>query len=276
MTLRALVIAMVAGAAMLPGAAAAGNGGPPLDDFAIRVGGFASRLETSLRFDESEIYDTTVVDFDDELALEEDDVVEYVGVSSRPWPRHQFDLDYFEQELVGERRLARDIEFEGERFVIDSLVRSELGMRAIGFSYTYWAALDESWALGLRIGYTDYHLRASMGLLMGANGEPPELVAVARLDERVPVPSVGVNYHLRVLPDWRLKLRVGWLEKRMPRVSPQVITFNAGVEYLPWENLGAWVDLGINRIDVETRREDYNGALRFDEGGLRLGLTWRF
>lgn len=252
------------------------SGAAPLDDFSLRIGGFASRLETRLHFEETPYYDAASVDFDEELSLDEDSVVEFVGISLRPWPRHQFDLNYFDQQMSGTRRLQRDLEFEGERFVIASVVRSSLSVHAIEFSYTLWAVLDPDWALGLRFGYMDYRLGASIGLLLGADGEPPELMAVARLDEHVPVPSLGLDYRVRVAPGWRLKFRIGWMEKQLSSVSPRVASLHAGVEYLPWEHFGAWLDFGLNRLDVATRRDTYNGDIRFDEGGVRVGAAWRF
>lgn len=258
-------------ALLAPAASAA-----PLDRFALHVGGFASRLETSLHFSETDFYDATSVDFDEELALDEENIVEFVGISSRPWPRHQFDINYFDQQMSGTRRLQRDLVFEGERFVIHSVVRSRLGIRAIEFSYTWWAVLEPDWAFGLRLGYMDYQLHASIGLLLSADGERPELMAVASFDEHVPVPSLGLDFRYRMAPGWRLKFRVGWLERKLSSVSPRVVSFHAGAEYLPWENFGAWVDFGVNRLDVETRRDTYNGAVRLDEGGVRVGVAWRF
>ena len=246
-----------------------------LDQFAIRVGGFATRFDTEIRRDDPDGGRGTDIDFDKELGLEDRQVIEFIGADWRPWKRHEFGLNFFREEYRGTRRLNRDIVFGEETFALDSTVRSELALQAFEFHYTYWPIARETWALGFRVGYMDFRLHTAIELLLGIDGEAPSMVAETEVTEYIPAPSFGVDLRAMATPRWRVSAHVGWFEAKFKNISPVVATARIGLEYLPWENLGLWADYGLHYLDADVHTSRFDGALRIYQGGLRLGVTWR-
>ncbi|HEX6927930.1 MAG TPA: hypothetical protein VF267_01675 [Gammaproteobacteria bacterium] len=245
------------------------------DRVAIRVGGFVTRFDTVIRADEESGERGSEIDFNEELGLQEHDIIEFVGFEWRPWDRHEFGLNYFEETLAGTRQLRRDIVFRDVDFAVNATVHTRFDVDAFEFHYTWWPLMRERWALGVRFGYMDYRVLAEMNLLLGEQGETPDVRVSARVVEYIPAPSFGIDVRVTPAPDWRITANAGWFEASFKTVSPDIITMRVGTEYLAWENVGLWADFGVNRMHADVHSSSFDGALKIQEGGLRLGVTWR-
>lgn len=267
----ALPVAVVlSGLALAPEAAAT-----PLDDFAIRVGGLATHFDATIRADDPRGRRGSEIDFDRELGLEDRDVIEFLSMAWRPRERHELGVSYFHQTLAGGRTLERDLEFRGELFEFDAAVYSALTHQSIEFHYTYWAHLDERFALGVRFGHMDYRIATRIEVMSSDSGDPLESRLRVTTRSTVPVPSIGIDFRMRLAENWRLNASAGWLEANFRYVSPRITTARVGFEYFPWEKIGFWSDIAFNRVRASYQREWRSGMIEIREGGLRLGVTYR-
>ena len=248
----------------------------PLDTFSIRVGGFLSQVNTEIRADDPLTgRQGSLIDFDQELGLEDRELIEFVGLAWRPWQRHEFGVSHFHERLEGGRRLGRDLEFAGHVFEFNADVYSKLVMESFEFHYTWWATVHEDWAAGIRFGYLDYRIATQVILLVSETGSSEVAGLRARTAYSFPAPSIGFDLRIQPAERWRVNASVGWLEADLERISPQILTARIGLEYLPWENIGLWVDAGLNHLDADIDREHVGGSVLIEEGGLRLGMTYR-
>lgn len=266
-----LQLAVLFAATLMPATATATAA--PLDTFVIRVGGFATRFDTTIRRAEDP---GDRLDFNDDLGLEDQKLIESIAVAWRPWRHHEFGVEYFDEELSGTRRLDRELELEEETFPLATTVSSTFGLEALEFHYTWWAAVHERWAVGLRVGYVDYSMRLRIRMLLGEQGEPPEVRVQATWDDHVPAPTIGVDFRMVPAERWRIGGNLGWFEAEFESVSPLIATARLGVEFFPWERVGVWADYGMSRLDARIHSSRFDGAVEIYEGGLRVGVTWRF
>jgi hypothetical protein len=245
-----------------------------LDDFSFRVGGMMTRFDTTLWSIGSD-GEADMFDFDRELGLKDEKLIEIGAVSWRTARRHEFGIDYFNESLSGTRKLDRDIEFQDEVFPLATTVRSNFTLEAFEFHYTYWPVLDEYSAVGLRIGFVDYRIRTHLRMLLGEQGEPPEVSVEAILADDIPAPTVGVDFRFAPAERWRIGAHLGWFEAEFKTVSPVIITIRAGVEYFLSEDFGVWSDYSLSRLDGDVHSSSFRGGVEIYEGGLRVGMSWR-
>lgn len=253
----------------------AANEEPPLDDFEVRVGGFVTHLDSIIRLDDPRGRRGSDIDFDDELGLQDRDVIEIVSFDWRPWRRHEFGIEWFHESLSGTRMLQHEIDYGGEHFGLDTRVFSALILESTGYHYTYWPALHDDWALGMRFGFLDYRLSTRIEALFSESGDDGVIGVRVRTYDTLPVPSFGLDFRYRLSEHWRMNASLGWFKAKLNRVSPVVANAHVGIEFLAWENVGLWADLGLNDLDAEYRSELINGRFRLEEGGLRVGVSYR-
>lgn len=245
-----------------------------LDDFSIRVGGMMTRFDTTL-WRVGADGEADIVDFDRELGLKDEKLIEIGAVSWRTGTHHEFGIDYFNESLSGTRKLDRDLEFQDEVFPLATTVRSDFTLEAFEFHYTYWPVLDERAAVGLRVGFVDYRVRTRLRMLLGEQGEPPEVRVEAILADDIPAPTIGVDFRFAPAERWRIGAHLGWFEAEFKTVSPVIITVRAGAEYFLSENLGVWSDYSLSRLDGDVHSSSFTGGVEIYEGGLRVGVSWR-
>lgn len=243
----------------------------PLDEFSIRVGGYANHFDTTIRVDDPRGRRGSEIDFDRELGLEDRDVIEFISAAWRPWRQHEFGLGYFHQTLAGGRRLERELHYGEETFELDAFAYTALTLQSFEFQYTYWAVLREQWAIGLRFGHIDY--RIGTRIETGERGSNERLIV--RTGGSVPAPNFGFDLRAELANKWRFNASLGWLEANVDKYSPIITTLRFGVEYLAWENVGLWADFGQNRIASGVDGKDIAGRVEIEEGGVRLGVTYR-
>lgn len=243
----------------------------PLDEFSVRVGGYATHFDTRIRVDDPRGRRGSEIDFDRELGLEDQDLIEFVATAWRPWRKHEFGLNYFHQTLAGGRQLQRELHYGDETFAVDALAYTALTLESFEFHYTYWAVLRENWGVGLRFGHLDYRMATRIEI---AERESDERLLV-RTSASIPAPNFGFDLRAELAEKWRFTASLGWLEADVGKFSPIITTLRFGVEYLAWEQVGLWADFGINRIASSVDGRDLSGRVEIEEGGVRLGVTYR-
>ena len=91
--------AVAAVLAAIPAAAAAVE---PLDTFSVSIGGYVTRFDTRVRAD-GELFGGTTIDLSRDLGLDKDDMIGFLGVSWRPFARHEVGLaDHYAYWVVND------------------------------------------------------------------------------------------------------------------------------------------------------------------------------
>ena len=265
--------AVAAVLAAIPAAAAAVE---PLDTFSVRIGGYVTRFDTRVRAD-GELFGGTTIDLSRDLGLDKDDMIGFLGVSWRPFARHEVGLLYFQNGVDSEKRLERDIVFEDHLYQAAATVRGRYDVDAVEAYYTWWGFSEENWALGPRLGLTWYRIELGIELEADVNGDP---VGSGALEDSVsadlPAPTLGAAWRWTPAEDWRIVADAGWLSTEINDIDGSITYARAGVEWHPWARFGVLVDYTLSNIDARTERDAFTGHLQMRNSGLRLGLLYRF
>lgn len=249
----------------------------PLDTFSARLGGYVTDFETKMRAD-GQTEDGTRVDLERDLGLDQSNAIAMASLSWRPWDKHEFGLSYYRDSSDAERRIERDIEFDGVVYQASSTVRAGLDLDAYDIYYVYWAMDRDSWVLGPRLGLVWYSIGLDLSLEADVNGNPVGSGQVSSsVSADLPAPSIGGSW--RWVPgnsDWRLSADLGYFSADINDIDADVTFGRFGVEWFPWENWGASLDYTLRRIDADAQRTSFDGNFRFIDSGLRLGVVYRF
>ncbi|MET0654051.1 MAG: hypothetical protein ABWY94_00560, partial [Pseudoxanthomonas sp.] len=241
----------------------------PLDTFSARIGGYVSTFDTEVRAD-GETSNGTDVDLERDLGLDEEDAIGYVGLTWRPWERHELGFSYYGTDLEGTRVLERDINFDGEVYEASATVRTEFSVDAYEAYYVWWAASHDDWALGPRLGLIWY--RASIGLqvTVDAGGEQGEGSASSSVSADLPAPTIGGSWRWTPADDWRISADAGYFAADINGIDANVTFGRAGVEWFPWDRVGFSLDYIISNIEADADKDSFRGHFDFVDSGVRL------
>lgn len=243
----------------------------PLDTFSARIGGYVSTFDTEVRAD-GETSDGTDVDLDRDLGLDEEDAIGYVGLTWRPWEHHEFGIAYYGNDSSSTKVLERDISFDGEIYEASATVRSDFSVDAYEAYYVWWAASNENWALGPRLGLVWYS--ADMGLEV--EGEQGEASISSDVSADLPAPTIGGSWRWTPAEDWRVSADAGYFAVDINDIDADVTFARAGVEWFPWDRVGFSLDYTLSHIKADASKESFNGHFDFVDSGIRLGAVYRF
>ncbi len=272
-TTRLAVLAFAASAAiLLPSTASAVE---PLDKVSVRVGGYVAKFDTQVRAD-GQTASGTEVDLNRDLGLDLDNTVAYVAVSWRPLERHEFGITYFQNDGRATRVIDRDIVFRGTTYPVRSTIRTAADQEAYGAHYTWWAASNQTWALGPMVGVTWYRWRIGAALELDANGNQVSGSLENSVRADIPAPTIGASWRWVPAEDWRISADAGYFSTDIRGIDADVTYGRAGVEWFPWQRVGVSLDYAVSKIDAAAATDNFNGDVNFIDSGLRMGIVYKF
>jgi len=247
----------------------------PLDTFSFRVGAYATDFDTRVRAD-GEAHDGTTIDLSRDLGLEKDKTIVLVGLSWRPFAKHELGLSWYGDDATSEKRLTRDIEFKDTVYTATSTIKAKFDLDAYELYYTYWAFSRDRWALGPRVGLVWYKLGLALQLDVNVDGSSAGGSHKEDVDTDLPAPAIGASWRWTPGEDWRLSADIGYFTANFNDIDADVTYGRAGVEWFPWRNWGFWLDYTVQRINADADTSSFTGSLRFVDSGLRVGVNYRF
>ncbi len=249
----------------------------PLDTFSGRIGGYITEFDTELTAD-GENEEGTRLDVKRDLGLDESNTIAIVGLTWRPFDKHEFGFNYYQDDAEASRQNSRRFVFDGTTYETNSTIRSEFDLDAYEGYYVYWAVSNERWALGPRLGLIWYDMSLSVSLEADANGNPIAGGSVSdSVDADLPAPTIGGSW--RWVPgggDWRVSADAGYFSVDVNDIDADITFGRIGVEWFPWESTGISLDYTARKIEADADTNSFTGNLDFVDSGLRLGVTYRF
>lgn len=247
----------------------------PLDTFSVRAGGYLTRFDTEVRADGRAV-EGTRLDLRRDLGLDNSDAIAFVGVTWRPFARHEFGASYYQDSGDAERRARRDFEFNGVHYDTHTQIRTAFDLDSYEAYYIYWAWQRERWALGPRLGLLWYKLDLSLAVDVAVNDDEGTMQSTNQVEGDLPAPTLGGSWRWAPGEQWRLGADAGYFTAEVNDIEADVVFGRLGVEWFPWARWGLSLDYTVRRIEADVRKSRFDGDLRFVDSGLRLGVTYRF
>lgn len=247
----------------------------PLDTFSVRVTGYVTDFDTDLRADGTT--DTgTRIDLQRDLGLDKNNTIASIGLTWRPFERHEFGLSYYQDSADAERRTRREFDFNGSHYAIDTQLKADFDLDAYEAYYVYWALQRERWVLGPRVGLLWYKLELALSADVDANGNNAGIDADNSVEADLPAPTIGGSWRWSPAEQWRFSADAGYFTADINDVDADITFGRVGIEWFPWDNWGLLADYTLRRINADVDKSSFNGDLRFIDSGFRLGVTYRF
>ena len=244
-----------------------------LDTWSVGVGGFALNFDADLRVDGSST-DGGEVNLSRDLGLDKDSGIGFFSVGWRPFERHQFDFSYYGDDISGSRTIDREITIDEETFEIGAMVNTKLGYDTYDLTYTWWMHSVPNQAFGITLGAINYSF--DLDVRAEATSGEGSIEGRASTSADLPAPKIGISYRRAFGQGWRFSGDVSVFTAEIGNVDADVLDTNVGLEYFPWENVGARLQYSVSRIRAEAEKNDFDGTADLNFSGLQLQLVGRF
>jgi hypothetical protein len=237
-----------------------------LDRWAIQVGGFATGLNTKIRFDEVIGNRGTTVNLEEDLGFDDNDVVLQLSASRIIGRRHMVHLNYFEIDRDGFTTLDREIEWGDETLELGAEVVSRYQTEFIGLSYTYWVRSREKSAWGPFVGLVSFSTATEVGV-EGRGGIG--LSTAGEFDVDVPVVQVGLRYRQYLGKKWRFACQGGFVAfDDIDDFSGDVISATVAFEHQTWEKFAFGLGYGLRDFDIDSGEKRALGNFTYEIRGF--------
>lgn len=208
-----------------------------------------------------------IIDFEDDLGLDEENFIGLVTFRARFFERWQFEAEYFKLDRDNERVLSRTIDWGDETIPIDAAVRSAFNLQdtRVSFGYSFYKSKDKEVGIGLGAHVTKLDARLS--------SERREGQAAA---ETAPLPFLTMYARMALSDHWLLNIRVDRLSLDTGSIDGKVFSSGTEFVYQPWRHFA--ISLGYRDINyqVSSTSEDWNGKAQIQQSGPVLMFSSTF
>jgi len=253
---------------------------PMLDYLSVSVGGFANNSAASLSANGGANRSGTRLDFDRDLGQGGTRALPYLDVTWRPWDRHEFEFSYYYDAHDSSRTINRNIQFNGNEFLLGAQLSSRFTLSAGAINYRYWAWIGDRGAFGIWGGLQAYRfslrLTGDVTSQSGASNAEVSATRSAAVSTTLPDPSIGLSYRYQAA-DWvRLVADGGAFKANVDNIDATLYSARLGAEFYPWEHFGVTTQYTFNKINADVTKNKFNGDLDFKFRGFQLLLKVRF
>lgn len=251
--------------------------GPLHDRFELSLGTYFYASNTNVRADAvdgedvgSEINLERAFDFDDESVLRAEGLWRF-------FPRHKLRFMYFESSRVAENTISEEIDFDGETFPVDALVRAEFDTRIIELAYEYVFMQRDDWELGASLGVHNVKFGTALRAEIDA-GEGGQLSGEVRGDvhTNAPLPVFGLRGTWNVWNDLYLQAQAQYFRLGIDAYDGEIVDAQATLLWSFSRHFGAGIGYNYFRTEVEVDDDDLRGRLRWSYDGAQIFLRAAF
>lgn len=170
------------------------------ETFTFGLGAFLPAFNTRLRVDNQTAGAGSSIDLEDDLGLNEDESVFWVGGTWRFADRHRFGVSYFSFNRNASATALRELEIGDEIYPLGATLETEFGLTIAPVYYAYSLIKNERHELAGSFGFHWFALDFVVQGDASLNGEDANATASASTD--VPLPLFGLRYDYYINQRW--------------------------------------------------------------------------
>lgn len=252
--------------------AASADPSSPLDrQFEASLGVFFLKTDTNIRVDGTGALEGTPIDLERQFGLQDTDRFRIDGYW-RFKPRHKVRFMYFSSSGSAERRIQDEIEFGGETFPVNALVRADMDIEIYELAYEYAFLRRENYEVAGTIGLHNLGLKAGLSV----EGESAGVETSAEADGNGPLPVIGLR-GLWVLSDqFYLDAQAQFFALEFDNYDGNLQDYRIGLNWQPWQHFGMGVGYNYFRTSLDVTKTHFIGTLNFRYDGPQVFFTASF
>lgn len=217
----------------------------------------------------------TVIDFEDDLEMDEHEVLPQITAGARVWDRVLIEGEFFRLDRHGERTIDRTIDFDGVTYPVGVDVQSDFTSNVYRLTIGYSFFRKPNWELGAAIGL--HATQFDVGLEgMATIGGGTLQTETRKEDFLAPLPTVGLYGNWRIGKRWNVSARADYLSLSVGDYDGSVFNAEAAVSYQLTSAIavgGAWRYVSY---DLDVTRDDFVAGIDYDFSGTSLFLRVGF
>ena len=249
---------------------------PMGERFGVNVGVFFANLDTKVRLDGTGGALGTVIDFEQNLGLD-DTKTRIMAIGYwRFFKKHRLDFSYFNLDRSGDSSSTVNIRFGDNIFQADLPLHVFLDIEVFNLGYSYSILFDEKkeLAVGLALSFQDIATGLEgTGLLAGLNVSESSSVLA-------PLPTFTGRFAYAITPKWIVDTNIGYftieVDSGGDELSGDVIAANAGIKWQLLKHFHLGLLYQWFRVDVETKDEAKQLTVEYKYKGPVLYLGTSF
>ena len=127
--------------------------------------------------------------------------------------------------------------------------------------------------IGVGLHRLEFEASASGTIIINGMSQSGEKRVV---DAQFPLPNVGAWYAWSPSDNWALSGRIDWLDVTVGDYSGRIINSSVGVNYQVFDHFGVGLGYQWFSLELEVRKDGWNGDLstRYSGGFLYLTANW--
>lgn len=263
---RIVVLAVVAAAAGPALAGEAGSGrvllqppknviaSPINDRFAVRVLGYSTQINNTLRYDNSAGVAGTRIDVEDFLAQSDHDLFGTLDMMFRIGERHRIQADFFQLRRTGENVITSQLRFGDRVYNANDRVTSEMELRKVGLLYTYSLLKKERIELAAGLGV---HLLQIQGEV-----SRPSTFDYEQLDAAGPFATLAARGTWRITDRLSLNVAAQYFDLTPGDVRGAYRDYAADLQWRAWRNMAFGAGYAYTGYLVNSQDEEFLGFYR--------------
>jgi hypothetical protein len=210
----------------------------------------------------------TSIDLENDLGLKDHDILFAGGLTWNIARRHSLDLLYFELARDGSRTIGRNINFRDQTFAFQTDVHSHFETEVVRLSYGYAFIADDRQRLTGQFGVHYTKVKAGLDVAAGS--------VRAEADSDVPLPVIGIGYERRLGDRFLFDASGQIFRLNFDDLDGSLDNVFANFYWAPARQLSVFVGYNYYRINVDVRKEHWNGSFNFRYKGPWAGVLVGF
>ena len=265
---KSVLLAALAAAAAIPATAAT----DPLYEqgFSMRLGGFYSSADTTLRIDASNGAIGTSISLEDDLGFSKEETLPVIDAIWRINPRHRVELGYVSLARDSQKTITGEIRFGDSVFPVNANVGaafdSDVWRLTYGWSFYREGGNEISLLLGLHT--------TSFKAKLESSSANRTIVEVA--DRTIPLPTIGLSGTWAIDPQWRLSATAQIFALNYGDYEGSLFNGSLSGEYRINRNWALGLGYTVYDYDLDVTSGNARGSFDYKFSGPMLYVTGGF
>jgi hypothetical protein len=234
------------------------------DRLRVEVGLWNTSIDTFLRADATAQQTGSELDGEADIGLADTRLMPDIELTLLPGSRQLFRLNGFSSHRNGSAILTRNVQFDGNNYLIGDLTKSTLNLDMVGLGYAYRLFKAPRFELDIGLDIQVASIEANVYVPRRALREADAGV--------VPIPMLDLESRWEVLPKWQLQARYRWLGGNGGDASGSITDWRAGVQWQFSQHLGIGLHYRKFGIQIDSLSSSHPGALRLNYSGAQLAF----
>ena len=259
----------------------AGSPAAQADDFnlikqrgQVSLGTFLNSSEMDIRVD-GEAGEGTPIDWNREFG--DKDVTRFrLDGLWRINERHHVRVMYTDYSRNRNETIESEIEWQGDTFPINTLVRAEQSFEIIEGAYEYAFVNSDKWEFAASAGLHYTKLEASLRADVTAPGGGGTVEIGGPAEVNAPLPVIGARGMWRMGGNFYLDAQAQFFALSFDDFDGSIINYRAAVTWQPKQYLGIGAGYDSFKIDVDVEKERFTGSMDWTYSGPQVFFNISF